>query len=156
MWLRLAVQFLVPGIILGCARGEFPVCGTTSLQELEGLFEAVVASDSATLVLEVDGSEAFLQFSAGPDKVWMDFPLVTPAQRAREEAIREFYRSRGWTVLENRGSDGSLFLDVVLPPDAAAVAREAREVFQELLGVDDGASITVKGEGFEWRGGRPK
>ena len=154
MWLKRILAVLFPSIVATCAPTGWSVQERATLDDLESLFTAVVGVEHATAVIQVTGTEKFIQFDGGPEEIWMDFPLVTPDQQSREQAIRHFARARGLQVVENSGSDGSLFLDVVLPADPDEVAQHTRDAFVELMSVEGNAEIEVLGDGFSWAASR--
>jgi hypothetical protein len=64
--------------------------------------------------------------------------------------VREFLQKRGLIVVENRGSDGSRFLDVLLPPNPTELAEHTRLAFAEVFAISSDATVEVMGEGFSW------
>lgn len=106
------------------------------------------APDYGVLVITIDGSEDFLQFSASRGTVQMDFPLVTPTQQSREQAIREFFRARGHTLIENRGSEGSRFLDWDFAGDPIVVADLTKIVLTSLFGATEATRFRFQTQGL--------
>jgi hypothetical protein len=100
------------------------------------------------LIIAVQGTEDFVQFSASEASVQMDFPLVTAAQQAREEAVRTFFEARSMPIVENRGLDGSRFLDVELGGDPEVIAEITREVLAEVFGASPADSLQFDGQGL--------
>jgi len=149
MTLRRFVRLFVP-LFAGCAPASQPVAGHTTVGELHHVFSEFVKSDHATVVFTAAGTSKFVQFSGGRGGVEMDFPLVEADQLAREQAIREFSKKRGLNVVENRGSDGSRFLDILLPPDPTKLAEYTKSAFAEVLEISSEATVEVMGEGFSW------
>jgi hypothetical protein len=154
MWLKRILTVLFPSMVASCTPTGWSVQERANLGELESLFTAVVGVEHATVVIQVIGTEKFIQFDGGSEEVWMDFPLVTAEQQSQEEAIRHFAKVRALQVLENPGSDGSLFLDVVLPANPDELARHTRDAFAELMNVGGNAEIEVLGGGFSWEASR--
>jgi hypothetical protein len=127
-----------------------PVAGQTTVGELRDVFVDFVKSEYAMVVFTAAGTSKFVQFTGGRGGVEMDFPLVEADQRMREPAIREFLQKRGLNIVEKRGSDGSRFLDVLIPPNPAELAEHTRLAFAEVFGIPNGATVEVMGEGFSW------
>src|SRR5688572_10613450 len=70
------------------------------------------APEGSSLIIELPGLEgAFLQFTAGPNDIQIDHPLITSEQAGREAGLRKVLAAAGLTPYETRGSDGARFLD---------------------------------------------
>ena len=79
----------------------------------------------AYLIIEVQGTEDFLQFTASPTVVELDLPLVTERQQSLEEPFRAAAADLGLAVRDSRGSEGSRFLDIDLEPGSAGARRSS-------------------------------
>jgi len=100
----------------------------------------------AFLIVSVEGTPHFLQFSADSTGIELDFPLVTAEQQKREQAIRRFCQGPDRLLRESSGSDGSRFLDCDLPRDARRGAEIARQALKELFGVVESAGLILQGD----------
>jgi hypothetical protein len=91
------------------------------------------APEGSWLIIEVMGREdAFLQFTAGPNQVQIDHPLVTEQQVEREDAVRKAMSRVGSRPYETLGSDGSRFLDTDVPRDSVGTAILVQRLFESL------------------------
>jgi hypothetical protein len=93
-------------------------------------------------------AEPFLQFTGGPSQVEMDFPLITPIQRGREDRIRRFFESRSIHVRSTFGSNGAQFLDVDLPGDPALITSLTEAAFPEIFEVPSTVELDFASEGL--------
>jgi hypothetical protein len=100
----------------------------------------------AFLVIEVQDTPHFLQFSAGPEAIELDYPLITAEQRKREGAFRRFCTGAGLTLRDTTGSDGSRFLDCDLPRDVGAAAATVRRALQDLFGASATTRLLFRGD----------
>lgn len=118
--------------------------------ELRDYVERLMRStwDGAFLVVTVEGSEDFVQMTAGEEGVQIDFPLVTARQRGFESKIRATAEGEGLAVEENVGSDGARFLDMYLAKDADAVARACRAFLREVFGAREDTRLEFDGDGL--------
>jgi hypothetical protein len=108
------------------------------------------SADQGTLIIEVvegSGDEPrFVQFTGGGTDLEMDFPLVTPAQRKREQAIRMFMAAHGQRVRTTIDIDRTQSLDVDLPADASLVSDLTKGVFTEVFAVSSDVRLRFSGE----------
>jgi hypothetical protein len=107
------------------------------------------APDGSFLVIELPGVEdAFLQFTAGPDGIQIDHPLITPAQVEREPALQQVFAAAGFMPYQTSGSDGSRFLECDVPRDAAGAAILVERVLESVFGVTSSTELRFVGEGL--------
>lgn len=113
----------------------FPESRRGTLADVPTYLERLVRSpdDTATLVIQVVDAEPFLQFTGGRSGVQLAFPLITSAQRAREQVIRRFFDARNLHIRSTFGSDGAGFIDIDLPADAAFLAKISDAAFDEIF-----------------------
>src|SRR5688500_13118136 len=96
----------------------------------------------------IDQAGAVLQFTAAPDRIQIDHPLVTPQQIEREDALRNTLFTLGLTPYETRGSDGSRFLDCEAPRDAERCAIVVRRILESVFRVDFSTRLRFVGDGL--------
>jgi len=132
---------------IGC-RSVSPTSTTGTIADIGRNIERLVRStDShAFLVIELDGTPHFLQFTAGPKAIEMDFPQVTDAQRRRAGAFRALCASAGLPLRESDGSDGSRFLDCDLPRDAARASAVVERALIELFDASSTTPLRFSGD----------
>jgi len=119
-----------------------------TITDIERNLERLVQStDShAFLVIEIEGTPHFLQFSIGPKSIEMDFPQVTEPQRQRGSTYRTLCASAGMTLRETEGSDGSRFLDCDLPRDAARASTVVGRALVELFNATSATRLGFSGD----------
>jgi hypothetical protein len=105
-------------------------------------------SDGAFLIISVYGTTDFLQLSGDPQGVQIDFPLITDRQLSLESKIRSAAEAEGLVVVENKGSDGSRFLDIDIEEDAAGVTRVCRVLLRDVFGAGETAQLEFEGDGL--------
>ncbi|HEU5239255.1 MAG TPA: hypothetical protein VFU37_19145 [Pyrinomonadaceae bacterium] len=88
----------------------------------------------ALLVIQI-GPDDFMQLTADASGVQIDFPLITPRQRAFEAKIREVASGEKLEVVENSGSDGSRFLDMNVNGESGKVAAVCSRVLRQVFSV---------------------
>lgn len=141
MWRVLTSRFIssaAPPLTLGTV---FDL--TTHIQRL---LDAPVGS---SLIVEVsDRDDAFLQFTADPQAIQIDHPLITAAQREREGALRTALAAAGLTPYETPRLDGSRFLDCDVPRDAAGAAILLERVFETVFAIDPSTELRFIGNGL--------
>ena len=107
------------------------------------------APEGSSLIIEVDGrADAFLQFTAAPDAIQIDQPLITSAQMEREAALRRVLINAGLTPYETPGSNGARFLDCDVPRDAGTAALLVNAILGSLYQVDSTSQLRFIGNGL--------
>ena len=115
-------------------------------RHLQRLLDAPAGS---WLIIEVQGSsDAFLQFTAGPEMVQIDHPLTTPAQMEREGALRRVLVDAGLTPYETAGSNGARFLDCDIPRHAGSAAALVTAILATVFEVDAASRLRFIGQGL--------
>lgn len=104
--------------------------------------------DGAFLIISVSGTDDFLQLTGDPQGVQIDFPLITKRQLSLESKIRLTAEAEGLVVVENKGSDGSRFLDIDIEADVAGVTRVCRMLLREVFGAGEAARLKFEGDGL--------
>ena len=121
-----------------------------SLADLHSYVGRLIRSPNSggTLVIQIRGAEAFIQFTGGSSGVEMDFPLVTPDQKAREPIIRAFCDRYHLRLRVSFGTDGSGFLDVDLAPDVGMISTVVRAAFAEIFDVREPMTVDYLSAGL--------
>lgn len=120
---------------------------TTELQDhVDRLMRA--PSDHAFLIISVSGTDDFLQLTGNMKGVQIDFPLITARQLSLESKIRLTAEAEGLVVVENKGSDGSRFLDIDIEEDVAGVTLVCRVLLREVFGAGEAARLEFNGDGL--------
>ena len=87
----------------------------TSTDLTKHIQRLIDAPEGAFLVVELpDMVDAFLQFTAGPEAIKVDHPLISDIQRSREQAFLRACETIQRSPYESLGSDRARFLDCAL------------------------------------------
>lgn len=122
------------------------ISGTAA--QLEPRISRLMQSATQTfLVVQVSGSEDFLQLTAAPDGAQIDFPLITDRQRALEPRFREAAEELRLDFHETRGSNGGRFLDCDFRGTPREIADACRRLLTRVFGISEDASLTFKCDG---------
>jgi hypothetical protein len=90
----------------------------------------------AQLIIDVvDAFDEFVQFTALPDAIEIDHPLITDGQIRREAGLRRIYSTTGFTLRETKQAGGMRSLDCDLPRDVEAVAVLVKTIMASQFGV---------------------
>jgi hypothetical protein len=105
------------------------------------------APEGAFLIVELPAMvDAFLQFTAGPNAIKMDHPLISDIQRSREQAFRLACQAIQRWPYESLGSDGARFLDCDLSRDPASAAIDIGRVLESLFAIRPTTQLRFVGE----------
>ncbi len=117
------------------------------LSELAGFVARLreARNPQAFLIVELAGTEDFLQMKHYDDTFELDFPVLTERQRSLAAEVQRVYRSLGHTVVEDKSRPlGDVFLDVYLKTDADLV-EAVNKVFEQAFGAEPRQGVI-----FEW------
>ena len=114
-----------------------------SLNELEEHISKLMGSnnDNAFLIVEVSGTEDFIQFSGDDKGVQLDFPLVTERQKEMEAQVRQNAKNQKLAIIENKGSDGSRFLDIDIDGSPSKIAEISKDLLMNIYGVNESSTL---------------
>lgn len=114
-----------------------------SLKELEENLSKLMGSnnDHAFLIIEVSGTEDFIQFSGNDKGVQLDFPLVTDRQKELEAQIRQSAKNKNLLIIENKGSDGSRFLDIDIDGSPSEITEISKGLLKNIYGVNESSIL---------------
>ena len=114
------------------------------LSELEPRIAHLMSRPGAFLIVQVAGTEDFLQLTATPDSAEIGFPLITERQQGLEPHIRQTAADMQLEVRETRGTDGSRFLDCHIRGMPAEISSVCRQLLQRVFGARDHATLTYE------------
>jgi len=106
--------------------------GATS--DIQGHIENLMNSKNeyAFLIITVQGTLDFIQFTGNKSGVQLDLPLITERQKELKQSFKETAKALGLAVIENKGADGSDFLDINIHESSKEIA-EISAIFMERL-----------------------
>ena len=97
--------------------------------------------EHAFLTIEIAHSKDFVQLTASAESAQLDFPMVTSDQRKYERKVKDFAAAEGLTIVENYGSDGSLFLDIEVEGTSQKVAAICSKMLRGVFGVSGSTDL---------------
>jgi hypothetical protein len=108
------------------------------LREIEYYIHNLMSGDNDTafLVIEISGTEDFIQFLKDDEGVQLDFPLLTDRQKQLEERLRQEALVQNLELLENNGTDGMQFLNMTLKGSSSEVAQSIESLLINIFGVN--------------------
>lgn len=114
-----------------------------SLKDLEANLSKLMGSnnDHAFLIIEVSGTEDFIQFSGDDKGVQLDFPLVTDRQKEMEAQIRQSAKNQNLAIIENKGSDGSRFLDIDIDGSPSEITEISKALLKSIYRVNESSTL---------------
>jgi hypothetical protein len=118
------------------------------LREIEYYIHKLMSGDNDTafLVIEIAGTEDFIQFLKNEKGVQLDFPLITDRQKQLEERVRQEAFEQNLELLENNGTDGMPFLTIFLIPvngTSLEVAQSIENLLINIFGVNANTMLGV-------------
>lgn len=114
-----------------------------SLKNIEENLSKLMSSnnDHAFLIIEVSGTEDFIQFSGDDRGVQLDLPLVTDRQKEMEAQIRQSAKNQNLVIIENKGSDGSRFLDIDIDGSPSEITEISKGLLKNIYGVNESSTL---------------
>lgn len=120
-------------------RDDRSLAQQSSDQQLDSLIRGLMNStkDGSFLIVGVQGSEDFLQLTGNSTGVQLDFPLLTDRQQSLESKIRNAAANQNLMIKEQRGSDGSRFLDIDINGEPNYIAAVCRRFMEQVYGASE-------------------
>ena len=117
-----------------------------NIYNIEGMIKDLMNSsnDYAFLIIKIYGTEDFVQFTGDLEGVQLDFPLITKRQKSLESTFHRASRDLNQEVIENKGSDGSRFLDIELYGNASEITDIVTEFMAKLFNVNSGTKLVFE------------
>jgi len=102
--------------------------------DIQGHIENLMNSKNeyAFLIITVQGTPDFIQLTGDKSGAQLDLPLITERQKELKQTFKETANELGLDVIENKGADGSDFLDINIHNSSKEIARISI-VFMERL-----------------------
>ncbi len=143
-----ALVLLIPG----------PAQAQYSLDDIPAAVEGLVRStaDDAYLVIEILGTEDFVQLGAHGEPVILDFPQITPRQRKFRQRIESVCEDLGLELTIVTGSNGAEFLDYELGQDPAEISAVVKAVLRRVYEVENSTRLYFEANGFDLAPPRPR
>ena len=119
------------------------------IESIEGFLQSLMRSErsDAFLVIAVEGTDDFVQFTGNQSGVQLDLPLIADRQRNLEPAFRKACELISEKIVTSKGSDGETFLDVNIEGTAAEIAEKV--VMAEMYQVSKETTLRFTLDGVE-------
>ena len=101
-------------------------------------------NEYAFLIIKIHGTEDFIQFTGDAKGVQLDLPLITDRQKDLESAFRSAVNELNLKVIENKGSDGSRFLDIDLNGNAFEITNIVKIFIEKLFNVNSSTKLVFE------------
>lgn len=114
-----------------------------NLKNIESYINKLMVSDNdnAFLIIRIAGTEDFIQFSGDDKGVQLDFPLITDRQKELESHFRQSAIKEGLKIIENKGSDGYLFLDIDIKGSPSEITKATGALLKRVFGVAESSML---------------
>jgi hypothetical protein len=106
---------------------------------LDGLMKST--NEYGFLIISKQGSDDFIQFTGDKTGVQLAFPLVTERQKSQESDFRGSSAKLNLEVVENKGRDGSWFLDINIKGNSSEISDTVKKFLAFLFDVDSNTQL---------------
>lgn len=115
-----------------------------SIVSIEAAISRLLAAnkEGAFLIISVDQSDDFIQFTASPDAVELDMPLVTDRQRQIASKLRDACAKSHLEVIANTGSDGTQFIDCLITGSVGDISKNIRQILLDIFDVRNDSELS--------------
>ena len=117
-----------------------------NVENIENIIENLMKSTNeyAYLIIKIQDSEDFIQFTGDAKGVQLDLPLITERQKELETAFWHVGKDLNLKVVENKGSDGSRFLDIDLNGNAFEITNIVKIFIEKLFNVNSSTKLVFE------------
>jgi hypothetical protein len=140
MLIIICAGIIITFIIFGCSKkvDESPKI-QGKLKDIENHLNRLMASSSnyGFLIIEISGTSDFIQLSGDKKGVQLDFPLATDHQKSLEANIRQSAKVLNLEIIENKGSDGTRFLDIDLKSSPSEISKVTENLLKKVFKVSE-------------------
>jgi hypothetical protein len=114
-----------------------------SFEILEGHLSKLMNDndDYSFLIVTVSDTNDFIQFTGDNKGVQLDFPLSTERQRSLEAQFRKSAGEQNLKIIENKGSDGTMFMDIDINGSPSFIANVSEKLMRSVFSIKDGSII---------------
>ncbi len=114
-----------------------------SLKDIETHLRKLMNSDNdyAFLIIEISGTDDFIQISGDKKSVQLDFPLATDRQKNLESKFKQIAKQHNLDVVNSNGTDGTRLLDINMHGSPSEVAKASIRFMKGLFGVSENTEI---------------
>ncbi len=153
-----APSLLATAMLAMACMVAIPAQAQQSMQDIHDAVEGLIRTeaDNAYLIIEIVGTEDFVQLGAHGEPVILDFPQITPRQRKFRQQIESVCSDLGLELQIVLGSNGAEFLDYELEHNPTEVAAIVEAVLRRVYGVEASTPLHFEANGFELAPPRPR
>lgn len=114
-----------------------------NVDSIENIIENLMksTSENAFLIIKIHGTDDFIQFTGDAKGVQLDFPLITDRQKNLESAFRSAGKDLNLKIIENKGSDGSSFLDIDINGNASEITNIVKKFIGKLFNANPSTKL---------------
>ncbi len=136
--------------VRGDARRRRMQATSPSLHHIAHHVNALMRSTTpdAFVMIRVQGTDDFIQFSGDRHGIQMDFPMITEHQQELRPLIEQTCHQLGLSLTVNIGSDGTEFLDYELQGTRESIAETIKTIFQHVFHVDESQPLEFQAHGY--------
>ena len=119
---------------------------TGTIVDLEGHIQRVMrSSPEAFVIVEVNPEGDFVQFQGDSKGIRLDFPQSTARQRALKGSVLASLCSLHLELIENKGSDGTVFLDCDINGDSGYISSTLTKFLAYVFQVSEASPLKFTG-----------
>ncbi len=100
--------------------------------------------DGPFVIIQVSGTENFLQITADNQGIQLDFPMATEAQLKYKSKIIMVGENLGLKLTENRGTDGTLFLDFDINGKPEYISGIVKKFLIQVYNAEETSNLTYQ------------
>ena len=117
-----------------------------NIDSIEDMINSLMNSSNeySFLIIQINETEDFIQFTGGPGGVQLDFPLITERQKSLESDFRRVSIDLNLKVIENKGAEGDRFLDIELNGNPFEITEIIKKFIRNLFNVNSGSKLVFQ------------
>lgn len=114
-----------------------------TINDIETKIDSVMRSTNkyAFMIVKIQGTDDFIQFTGDKEGVQLDYPLITDRQKSTEAAYRQVAKELNLVIVENKGSSGDNFLDIDIHGPATQIANTSRILLERMFKINSNTKI---------------
>lgn len=140
----LLLIFLISLIIVHlCSCSSKSEYADGTLADVEDHFNSLLlsANSHTILVVSVEESGDYLQFTRNKAGIQLDLPQITARQQEFAKKFRDIAQESGLIVITNRGSDNTRFLDINVYGNLTKITATATAFLKKLYAIDESTRL---------------
>ena len=125
-------------ILISCfKKSNESVMTTGYAKDIERNIQKLMNSrrSDAFLIVTIFKSDDYIQFTADAKGVQLNLPLITERQKSFESLFKKTAESENLNVIESKGTDGTIFLDINIDGASAEISKTVESFMAKLFNV---------------------